>query len=396
MLYDPRFKLELRGEVLKRDALPTLLPAWEDLCRRSIEDNVYYSPRYARALLESVERDKNIGFAVVWKEKSLVAMLPFTRIKLRIPLLQPAGHAWRSKYTYSCMPLLDRLTKAEATAVLLEVLAGVSDGEWIIPTLNVKGDTCKSLIAALEQRGSRWAFLGQFQRATLAAGSTFDEHMMHHVSSKRRRDLVRNRRRLEEMGKVEHESYYGGEGLDRAVSAFLAIEAKGWKGMHGTALACDEKTRKFAINAFTGDEHDSICRADVLKLEGVPIAVSITTLAGGTGFTVKCCYDEAYRRFSAGLLLETEVIRSFLEQKWASRLDAATNGTHIIDSLWPGRIEVADLIFSLSPRYSELRLCAFRMAEQTKRSISAATKRWFIRLRQCGLVPGLHTSVSAK
>ena len=40
-------------EVLARDALPTLVPAWQDLCARSVEDNVYYSPRYAQALLQS-------------------------------------------------------------------------------------------------------------------------------------------------------------------------------------------------------------------------------------------------------------------------------------------------------------------------------------------------------
>jgi hypothetical protein len=37
--------------------------------------------------------------------------------------------------------------------------------------------------------------------------------------------------------------------------------------------------------------------------------------AGGTGFTVKCTYDEAYRSYSAGMLLETEVIRSFVAER---------------------------------------------------------------------------------
>ena len=396
MLHDPGFRLELRGEVLKHDALPTLLPAWEDLCRRSVEDNVYYSPRYARALLESVERDKNVSFAVVWKEKSLVAMLPFTRVKLGIPLLRPAGQAWQSKYTFSCMPLLDGLRKAEAAGALLDVLASISAGEWIIPTVNTKGEACQALIEALERKGLPWVFLDNFQRATLEAGSAFNEHMKRHVSPKRRKDLARNRRRLEELGNVEHQCHCFGEGLGRAVAAFLKIEASGWKGKRGTALACDDKTRKFAINAFTGGEDSSICRADVITLNDAPIAVSLITLVGRTGFAVKSCYDETYRSYGVGLLLEIEVIRSFLSGNWASRLDAATDGTHVIDSLWPGRIEVADLILSLSPRYSELRLYALRMSEQTKRSIRAATRRSFIQSRQRGLVPALHASTSSK
>ena len=132
MLQVPGWDLGLRGEVLGRDALPTLLPAWQDLCGRIAEDNVYYSPRYARALLESVERDKNVGVAVVWDQSRLVALLPFTRPTLRIPVLQPAARAWQTKYTFSCMPLLDRVRKAEAAAVLLDVLASISRGEWMI------------------------------------------------------------------------------------------------------------------------------------------------------------------------------------------------------------------------------------------------------------------------
>src|SRR5436853_2213912 len=97
----------LTGEVLARDALPTLVPAWEDLCARSVEDNVYYSPRYAQALLQSVEARRHVRFAVVWDRSSLAALLPFTNPRSAVPLLRAAGRAWQSKYTFSCTPLLD-------------------------------------------------------------------------------------------------------------------------------------------------------------------------------------------------------------------------------------------------------------------------------------------------
>ena len=380
MLQVPQWKVGFRGEVVGRDALPTLLPAWEDLCRRSIEDNVYYAPRYARALLDSVEKDKSIGFAVAWGDGRLVAMLPIERPRLLTPLLQPACRAWQTKYTFSCTPLLDRFRAAEAADALLDVLASISGGAWVIPTVNTAGEACNAIRAALARRGLPWVMLHEFQRASLEAGGTFDEHMEHHVSSKRRKDLARNRRRLEKLGRVEHEIHSVGEGLDHAVSAFLEIEARGWKGKRGTALACNDATREFARAAFTGDESGSACRADVLTLNRVPIAVSLIALAGGTGFTVKGAYDERYRDCSAGLLLELELIRSFLAGNWASRLDAATAGAHVIDDLWPGRVEVADLAFSLSPRGAALCLSAFRAFEETKASMKAVFKRGLRRL----------------
>jgi hypothetical protein len=113
---------------------------------------------------------------------------------------------------------------------------------------------------------------------------------------------------------------------------------------------------------------------DVLTLDGEPIAAGVIVFAGRTGFTVKCAYDETYASYSAGLLLELEVIRSFLSERWAARLDAATEDAHVIDSLWPGRVDVADLLFSLSSRSPEWRLAALQRTEDLKRSSKRAIK----------------------
>ena len=372
----------LRGEVLRADALSMLLPAWEDLCSRVAEDNVYYAPRYARALLESLDRDKDVGIAIVWDRETLIAFLPFTRATFGIPGIQPSARAWETKYTYSCMPLLDRVRKSEAAEALVAVLESISKGEWIVPTVNVTGEACEALVRALEQRKVPWGFSNRFSRAVLEAGSSFEEHLKRHVSANRRKGLARNRRRLEELGRVAHECHCSGEELDRAVSAFLALEASGWKGKRRTALACDERTRKFAIDAFTGEKASSICRADVLTLNGAPIAVSLIALAGRTGFTVKAAYDESYRSYAAGLLLELEVIRSFLSGNWASKLDGATAGDHVLDGLWSGRNEVADLTFSLSPRLPALRLSALQAAIRGKAQGKAGLKQLLTWLRR--------------
>lgn len=382
MLQVTERKVGLRGEVLDREALPTLLPQWQDLCGRSAEDNVYYTPHYARALLDSVEQDKHVRFAVVWDQMRLVALLPFTRPKWPIPLLQPACQAWQTKYTFSCMPLLDRLRKDDAAGALLDVMASVREGAWAIPTLNIDGEACRAIIAALGRRGLPWAFAGGFERAVLESGSTFEEHMDGHVRPSRRKDLARNRRRLEKLGEVQHESHGFGPGLDRAVAAFLDIEASGWKGRRGTALACHDRTRDFAVSAFCGVGGESICRADMLLLDGVPIAVSLIVFAGRTGFTVKCTYDESYGSYSAGLLLEAEIIRSFLSENWAGRLDSATAGPHVVDGLWSGRIGVADLMFCSSPRNPELCLTALRKSDQLRRSARAGLKRVVERIWQ--------------
>jgi hypothetical protein len=374
MLQLAEIKSPLTAEVVGRDAMVDFAYAWEALSKNSVEDNVYYSPRYARALLNSVDRSADVRFALVWDHVELIALLPFTAPKIGIPIAGSGARAWRTKYTFSCAPLLDKHRSAEAADALLDAMASFYAGEWVIPCIYTQGAACRAMVDALAVNARPWMFANKFQRATLGGEHAFDALMHTHVSAKRRRELARNRRRLEKFGPLTHEIHHFGPALENAVSAFLEIEAGGWKGKRGTALACDAATKAFAAEAFTGSETDSICRADVLAVAGKPIAVGLTLFAGRTGFAVKCAYDENYRAYAAGLLLEVEVMRSFLTEGWALRLDSGTDGKHVIDEFWPGRLEVADLIFSCAPRYPHWRMSAFQRSEQVKQTAKRAAK----------------------
>jgi hypothetical protein len=116
------------------------------------------------------------------------------------------------------------------------------------------------MIAACEASGVPWAACRRFQRASLEAGCTFEAHMTSHVPAKRRKDLARSRRRLEELGKVEHQIHCSGEGLDQAVSAFLGIEASGWKGKRGTAWPVTKKLEPSPSKLFPATQQINLPR----------------------------------------------------------------------------------------------------------------------------------------
>ena len=382
MLQLAEIKSPLRGQLVGRDQVGELVPAWEALSKNSVEDNVYYCPRYAQALMKNVERDTTLRFALVWEGADLIALLPFTVPRIRIPVAGSGAQSWQTKYTFNCAPLLDKDRCAEAADSLLDVMTSSHSGEWVLPRIYTQGAACQAMIKALQANGHPWLFANKYLRATLENRASFDALMQSHISSKRRRELARNRRRLEELGPVRHEIHRCDPGLDNAVTAFLQMEASGWKGKRGTALACVPSTRQFAVDVFTGSEAESICRADVLTVAGKPVAVSLILFAGRTGFAVKCAYDETYRTYCAGLLLELEVMRSFLSDSWADRLDSGTDGKHVIDGLWPGRLEVADLIFSCAARYPQWRVSAFQRTEQVRQTAKRATKSLISRLME--------------
>ena len=372
MLQVPKWSGGLRCETVGRETLPDF-SRWADLCTRSVEDNVYYTPGYARALLNTVDRDASVHFALAWDGADLVGLLPFIKPRLPVRLIGTTGQACKAS-TRSVARLSWTGHPGDAAAALLEAMGSVGEHAWIIPAVNTQGPACRAMLEALGRVAQPGLFMNKFQRASLEATISFEQHMQYAVPAKRRRDLARNRRRLEQIGTVAHKSYTLGADLDGAVAQFLKVEASGWKGRSGTALACRDDTRQFAMEAFANMDSRSTCRVDVLTLNDNPIAAGVIVFAGRTGFSVKCAYDERYANYSAGLLLEREVIRCFLSERWAERLDAATEGEHVINSLWPGRVEVADLVFSLSRRSPEWHLAALQRTENLKRSSKRAIK----------------------
>lgn len=58
------------------------------------------------------------------------------------------------------------------------------------------------------------------------------------------------------------------------IDAFLELERKSWKGVAGTALACNEATRNFAYDAFGGADIVSRVRIRALTLDKRPIAMA--------------------------------------------------------------------------------------------------------------------------
>src|SRR5947208_1206330 len=89
-----------RYKLLSSAELYAIESDWEDLCERVVEDNVYYTPRYAKALINTVETKAEVQTAAVWADARLIALLPLTLPALRVPYLGTAGGAWQSKYTF--------------------------------------------------------------------------------------------------------------------------------------------------------------------------------------------------------------------------------------------------------------------------------------------------------
>jgi hypothetical protein len=82
----------------------------------------------------------------------------------------------------------------------------------------------------------------------------------------------------------------------------------------------------------------------VLRLHGRAIAASLALVAGRTASLLKTAYDETLRGCAPGLILEDEIVQVLHATAFADRLDAATLPGSALESLYPDRETIADVL----------------------------------------------------
>jgi CelD/BcsL family acetyltransferase involved in cellulose biosynthesis len=127
-----------------------------------------------------------------------------------------------------------------------------------------------------------------------------------------RSELRRRWRRLGEAGSVELEVADGTEGFDARFDEGLAIEASGWKGERGTAIASHSFTAGFYRPVARWAAARGWLRLAFLRLDGRAIAFDLSFEDDGVHALLKTGYDPEFNPFSPGSLLRREMLnRSF-------------------------------------------------------------------------------------
>jgi CelD/BcsL family acetyltransferase involved in cellulose biosynthesis len=128
------------------------------------------------------------------------------------------------------------------------------------------------------------------------------------ASAKFRANLRRRARRLLESGAVSLERTGGLDGLDVALGEFLALEAAGWKGERGTAIARDARLVAFYARVARDAARGGRLALRTLRLDRRPVAVHLGLVHAGAFHLLKTAYDEGLGPLSPGQLLQREVL----------------------------------------------------------------------------------------
>jgi CelD/BcsL family acetyltransferase involved in cellulose biosynthesis len=126
----------------------------------------------------------------------------------------------------------------------------------------------------------------------------------------RRSDLRRARRHAEKMGAVEAAVITPArDQLPQLLDETFQVEAAGWKGARGTALANDPVRGAFFRRYTEQACAKGTLRMCVLRIGGQPAAAQIAIESGSRFDLLRAGYDERFARCSPGMLLTAESIR---------------------------------------------------------------------------------------
>ncbi len=304
-------------EVRDPRTLSSLVPAWEALAAAAIEPNIFYEHWMLLPALEAFSTGKDIRIVLVLIHDAhnaeaapkLGGLFPMERIRNFRNLRVSALSLWRHVHCYACTPLVRADSAKECLAALFRWL---QSGEADAPLLDL-GGICgdgpfyRTLVdLSNELRLQTWT-TETFTRGLWRKGDGASPDSA--VSGHLRRRLRRKERRWRELGGVEHLALQPHDDLDRWIDEFLHIEASGWKGSDGTALAHSESGCRYFRETVTAAFGLGRLLMLGINFNGRPVARRCAFVAGEGSFAFKTAYDEEFADFSPGAMLEMDSIR---------------------------------------------------------------------------------------
>lgn len=123
-----------------------------------------------------------------------------------------------------------------------------------------------------------------------------------------RANLRRRGKRLQELGRVSIRRVDELSGLESAFAEFLRVEASGWKGREGSAIARDPRLTRFylRLSEYAARQGELAIRS--LELDGRAVAVHLGLRHRDIYYLPKTGYDEELASVSPGQLLTQEVL----------------------------------------------------------------------------------------
>lgn len=357
-------------------------PAFTELSARALEPNPHMAPAAVTAALDLVEAGDIVIVAVWFNEalgsERLAGVWPLRRARdwrsgfapvLCAPLLP--------LYEVSSIPVIDRDHAYDVMQAMLRHLLSAPDlpDTVALPLLPLEGPSHTVLTEACRVTGSRIALFERWHRPMLIpqTDDTAETYLRRALGSGYKKRMQQFRA-ISKHGAVGFQRRRG-KAAREALERLLTLEAAGWKGKAGTAIASTPADAAyFRTLADRFAENDGL-QIDALTLDGAPIAMGLLVESAGTRHFLKIAYDETHSRHSPGRALTIAMLQADFAGTPAAIFDSgAGDGVDSGTYVWGERREMGNVVIGLGRKRPALPEFA-AAARQTLRRLRARMKR---------------------
>jgi hypothetical protein len=321
--------------------------ARQSLAARAVEPNGYYLPGF--------DPEHGVQAFAAWDHSAsnfgdcpaLIGALPvvsaWRAYGLPLPIFVNAD-----RYDALGTPSLDRDHAKEAAHDILRQARAAGAHALVLRNVALDGPAVTAFGHALADLQMTPRILRAQSRAVLDARRDPDELLREALGAKKLKELRRQRKRLEDIGDVVFTIAATPHDIAPALEVFLSLEASGWKGARGTALAQSENDATFIRNACLALAERGQCEILSLYAGNTPVAAAIVLRHLDRAFFFKIGIDEQFAKFSPGVLLTMELTRHLCADADISVVDStAPPGHPMIEPIWRNRMAIGDVLLPL-------------------------------------------------
>ena len=346
---------------------PAFLAAWERLVGRAAEPNPFFEPWFLVPSLEQWGANNRVTVKAWLHDGRLAGLMPIVRSAKYYGHILTHATGWLHANAFCGVPLVVAGLEEDFWRAMLAHFDRMARRALFLhlPLLPAGGPLDAALERVLAASPRAHYRVAEQQRAFLTGDMGAQAYLEEAMSAKKRKELRRQHNRLAEEGALAFERLEGDEGLAEWTAEFLALEASGWKGEAGSALASAPDTTALFTQALAGAAAAGRLERLALRLDGRAIAMLANFITPPGAYSFKTAFDEDYARFSPGMLLQLENL-ALLERADVAWADScAVEGHPMIERLWRDKRPMVSRNIAIG---GPLRRAAFRllMAYETR------------------------------
>lgn len=313
--------------------------AWERLADRAAEPNPFFEPGFAAIAAETLGAPEAC-LLVADGGDGWIGCMPVRPVPRRIARL--ARGTWNHDYSFLGTPLVDRDHLDAYAEQLVAAVEQRDTGRFLVLRDVHEGPVLAALRRAIgDSPKVRMTFERSVERAAVERREEPDYAST--LKPSRRKRLHKRQRKLEE--EVDGELRFRDMRCeDGAVETFLRLEASGWKGAEGTAMACDPDSAEFFTQMCEWFDQRGRLHMRVMEGDDKAIVMICNVGAGNTVFSFKTAFDESFREYAPGLLLQLDDFEAWHEREQDYMDSCGDPDAQTLNELWPDRRTITTVV----------------------------------------------------